>query len=212
MTTTLPPPNPPPPPSAPLPKSVLELPTDVNDFNSYSDFYRDVWGLDSIPVSTIDKNLDYKDRRVKWFADWLDYKKNPMPIEKIEEYKQTDSEHGYNKLQGIGLIIGQIKYGPNKGLWINFFDGDNEKGIQGILEILGYPSVDDIKKDCVVEYHPNATHKLHLYLLSETPFDNFTLSTNRDAIKTNEIPGLEIKGEGSGLAYPTPSLYAADIG
>ena len=135
-----------------------------------------------------------------------------MPIEQIEEHK-THSKHSYNQLKGIGLIVGQIKYGPNKGLWVNFFDADNQKGKEAILEILGYPSVDDLKKDCVIEYHPSAPHKFHLYLLSEVPFDNFTLGTKIEALlRITRYRELKVKGEKSGLAYPTPSLYAPDIG
>ena len=37
-----------------------------------------------------------------------------------------------------------------------------------------------------------------------------TLSTEKENIKKYEIAGIEVKGEGSGLAYATPSLYAAD--
>ena len=38
--------------------SAVKPPADINDFNARSDYYRDVWGLDSVPISTIDKNLN----------------------------------------------------------------------------------------------------------------------------------------------------------
>src|SRR5215212_3136473 len=190
----------------------IESPPPYENFDAWAEYYWGVWGLDPIPVSTIDKNLDHKDKRVKWFADWLDYKNgDSMSQEKFEEFK-TDPRHSYSKLKGIGLIVGQIKRGPNKGYWINFLDADNEKGKECILEILGYSTIDELKRDCVIEYHPSAPNKVHVYILSEVPLANFTLSTDRDSIKRNDTPGIEIKGEGSGLAYSTPSLYAAEIG
>jgi hypothetical protein len=186
-------------------------PKDVDDFNAYADYYRsDSWGLDSIPVSTIDKSLDKDKKRVKWFADWLDYKNGKsMPPQIIDKHK-TDPSYSYNKLKGLGLILGQVKYGPNKGRYISLFDGDNEKGKIGITETLGYQSIDELKKDCVVEYHPSAPNKFHVYVLSDVSFDNFTFSINRNDVEADKVPGIEIKSEG--LVYPRPSLYAADIG
>jgi hypothetical protein len=201
--TTLPPVSPSAPPT-PIP------PADLNDFNGYSDWIRDAWGVDNFPVSTIDKNLDHPKKRVKWFADWLEYKKGPMPRKDIEKYK-TDPLHGYNVLKGIAVVLGPIRYGTNKGLWLNLFDADNKLGKDDVIEILGYPSLDELKKDCVVEYHPSAPDKFHVFVLSEIPFENFTLTTDRDAVEQNKIAGIEIKGQDSGLAYVTPSLYGADI-
>src|SRR5262245_21684122 len=102
----------------------LTPPENINDFNGYSDYYRsDPWGLDSIPVATFEKNKDDEDKTVVWFADWKKYKNNPMPQEIIGEHK-THPLYSYNKLKGLGLIVGIVKYGPNKGRWINFFDAD----------------------------------------------------------------------------------------
>src|SRR5215211_1667923 len=194
----------PPPPPSPQPNNS----SSAIDMNAHSDFYKESWGLDNIPVSTQDKGKDYQDRVIKEpFLDYLVYKNGAeIPEEKYQEWKDKDL---YNKWGGLGLIVGKIKYGPNKGLWINFFDADNALGKEAILRILGYESIDALKKDCVVEYHPTAPDKFHVFALSKVPFDNFAgLTTNRDAIKKNEIPGFEIKGKGSGLAYPTPALHA----
>ncbi len=199
------------PPVAPTPPTPRP-PADINDFNGYSDYYRsDSWGLDTIPVATFEKNTDDDKKTVHFFAKWEDYKVNPMPAEKIQEHK-THPQFSYNKLKGLGLIVGIIKYGPNKGKWIIFFDADNEKGKEAILKILGYDSVDNLKQDCVVEFHPSAPDKFHVFVLADVPLDNFTgLTTDRDKVKKNLIPGLEIKGRGSGLAYVTPSLYDGPI-
>jgi DNA polymerase elongation subunit (family B) len=202
---------PPPPPPHP-PTSAVKPPTDINDFNAHSDYYRsDAWGLDSIPTATFQKNKEDKDKTVHWFAEWKLFKDKPIPPEKIQEFK-THPSHSYNKLKGLGLIVGIVKYGPNKGKWINFFDGDNEKGQEVILKILCYDSIDNLKQDCVVEFHPSSPNKFHVYVLSDVPFNNFGgLTTDRENVKKNIIPGLEIKGRGSGLAYCAPSLYDGPI-
>jgi putative DNA primase/helicase len=192
------------------PTSAVEPPADINDFSAHSDYYRsDSWGLDSVRVATFEKNKENK--TVHWFAEWKLYKNNPMPPERIEEHK-THPLYSYNKLKGLGLIVGIVKYGPNKGRWINFFDADSEKGKEVILKILGYDSVDNLKRDCVVEHHPSAPNKFHVFALSEVLFDNFSgLTTDREKVNTNKIPGFEIKSRGSGLAYVTPSLYDGPI-
>ncbi len=196
----------------PPPRRSSEPPADLNDFNGYSDYYRgDEWGVDSIPVATFEKNKDDDQKTIHWFANWQIYQTTPMPAEKIEEHK-THPQYSYNKLKGLGLIVGIVKYGPNKGRWINFFDADNKSGKEAILKILGYDSVDALKKDCVVEFHPSAPDKFHVYVLSDVPFNNFAgLTTDREKVKQNIIPGIEGKGKGSGLAYPTPCLYDGPI-
>jgi P4 family phage/plasmid primase-like protien len=100
-----------------------------------------------------------------------------------------------------------------KGLYLNLIDCDNKKAIDEIICTINGSQLglEEAAQHTIVEQHAGSPNKAHLYVYSDKPFakkssDNgSSLAAKIDA---NEIPAVEIKGEGGhGVHNVTPSIH-----
>ena len=164
------------------------------DINSMSDFWSQDIGINIIPASTKDKIT---------FENWSKWQDQPIPVEIHESYKKNGSYKN-----GIAIIPGKIWNGPNKGKYLVAIDLDNKKAIEEFVD--SYTSLEELKKIAIVEQHSDPT-KMHIYFLVDREIPNKssdkTSVESITKINTNEIPALEVKSNGKGLMFCTPSPH-----
>ena len=127
----------------------------------------------------------------------------PIPVEIHESYKKNRSYKN-----GIAIIPGKIWHGPNKGKYLVAIDLDNKKAIEEFVD--SYTSLEELKKIAIVEQHSDPT-KMHIYFIVDREIPNKssdkTSVESITKINTNEIPALEVKSNGKGLMFCTPSPH-----
>lgn len=166
------------------------------NINKWADFWRYKVGVNVIPADTINK---------KTWIEWTPYQKEPIPKEIHDKWKL---EGKFDK--GMAVICGKVWHNEGKkGLFLCAIDCDNSKGIS---EVIG---TDDLKRysmNTITESHKNP-NKIHIYFYTESPVKK----KSSDAVKpdlvkkidSNEIPAIEVKGDGShGIMYCTPSPHS----
>ena len=169
--------------------------TNTNDINSMVDFWYYDIGVNVIPAKTKEK---------KTFENWSNWQDNPIPVEIHDAYKKA----GYYK-DGIAIIAGKIWRGPFEGKYLIAIDLDNKKAIE---EFVGSATgFEELKQIALVEQHSDLT-KIHIYFIVDREIPNKASDkTNTDTpankIDSNEIPALEVKSNGKGIMFCSPSRH-----
>jgi DNA polymerase elongation subunit (family B) len=188
-------------------------PSPTDDFNAQADFYYDVWGVNVIPAPTIDKGKEVKDRQFSWISSWDEFQTRAMTKEEHEQFKANGD---YTWRKGIAITAGKVWRGQHAGEWLIFIDCDNQLAIDRLSDILGYKTLEEASKECVIEQRDNAKDRAHFYFYSKSPFVDLPgLKTrkNKDKeialkLESNLLPAIEVKSHG-GLAFVAYSYHVS---
>jgi len=117
----------------------------IDDFNGWADFYFYEWGINVIPAPTMDKNKDEKDKQFTWIkGGWQDYQTRAMSEREHDAFKRNGD---YISRKGLAVVAGRVWRGPSKGLWFTFAEADNQLGIDCLLKMFSYASLEQMSKD-----------------------------------------------------------------
>lgn len=197
--------------------TIIENPPPYEDVNGWVRYYFEVWGVNVIPAPVEDKNKP-KDQRISfWPVRWEDCQSKRIADE--DQQRWINAGEYTKPARGIAIILGRVWVGRMVGKWLVGIDADNQKGIEVICGTFDCATIEELAlKGVVVEQHAeDAPNKAHFYFYSDTPFHNLPGIKTRYAgdkskdweelIKTNQIPAIEIKCEGSGVHFGTPSKH-----
>ena len=168
------------------------------DPNKWADYWRNTVGVNVIPTVgklKIPKEKWLKDPRGNWQTD-------PIPISIHNEWKKTGAFD-----EGMAVICGKVLHrSDRKHLYLCAIDTDNKKAIDELTS-----DIEQMAKKTVVEQHANP-NTAHFYFYTTKPMRKKSSdSTNAKLLKkmkANEIPSIEMKGEGThGIMYCTPSPH-----
>jgi hypothetical protein len=137
--------------------------------------------------------------------EWSKYQNKPILVEAYEQNKKN----GIYK-DGIAIIPGKVWRGPHKDKYLVFVDLDNQKAIDEVCSCFGAKDLEELSEHVIVEQHKDNLSKAHLYFYSEYPFNKKSSDVlrYREKIRDDEIPAIEVKGQGEhGIAFCSPSLH-----
>ncbi len=163
--------------------------------NEWADFWRDDVGVNVIPANT-----KYKKPIVAW-TEWQD---KPIPKELHEQWKREKIFEN-----GMAIVVGKVWHNELKaGLYLCAVDCDNRKAIEEMMP----KGVEHYAKQTLIELHPDDSTKCHFYCYTMKPVpkksSDMVNPKQAQQLKNNEIPALEVKGEGKhGIMYVTPSVH-----
>jgi putative DNA primase/helicase len=169
--------------------------------NQWVDYWRYQIGVNVISADTRNKTI---------YEEWKEWQNNPIPEELHNQWK---TENKFSK--GMAVILGKVWHNKQKyGLYLNGIDADNLKAIEEVCTYSGKTiSIQDLANWTLVEQHPDNTNKAHIYIYSRhKPFAKKSSDkTAREAVKlieSNEIPAIEVKGEGGkSTLFCCPSVH-----
>jgi hypothetical protein len=183
-------------------ESTSPLPSSTWIINQWADHWRYNIGINVIPASTKNKII---------YEKWEKWQSSPIPEELHNQWKRE------NKFSnGMAVILGKMWHNRQKtGLYLNGIDADNLKAIE---EICTYNngktvSIKELAKWTLVEQHADNTNKAHIYIYSKhKPFAKKSSDISKpklgELIKNNEIPAIEVKGEGGdSTLFCCPSIH-----
>ena len=91
--------------------------------------------------------------------------------------ENTSGEPDYNtRLEqghyddGVAIICGQLRRGPNKDKWISCFDFDSKEAFDTFCDIFG-TTLEQLAKWTLVEWH-GSPERIHVFFITDTPFKN----------------------------------------
>ena len=174
--------------------------------NDYADYYRYHDGANDIPAITNTENRDDRCTWIKWKE--LGYQTGPIPENQHEQWKKDNAFKN-----GMAIISGRAwnAEDPDKrNLYIILVDFDNTKAIEEFCTRDGIVTpLNEVAKKMRIEQYDYQPNKCHLIFYATYPFrkkgsdkNNPILSPKQNA---NEIPAMEIKGDGTGVMFVTPS-------
>src|SRR6185437_14163853 len=165
------------------------------DYSKLDNWFYQI-GVNIIPVDSQNKRP---------LINWLKWQNNPISLELYEQWK---SEGFFDK--GIAIIAGKVWRGPHKDKYLVFVDLDNQKAIDEVCSCFGAKDLEELSDYVIVEQHKDNLSKAHLYFYSDYPFKKKSSDVLKfkDKIKDNEIPAIEVKGQGEhGIAFCSPSIH-----
>jgi DNA polymerase elongation subunit (family B) len=198
--------------------TIIENPPPNEDVNGWVWYYFQVWGVNVIPAPVQDKNKPKEQHKSYWLVRWEDYQSKRITDE--DQNKWINAGEYTGTARGIAIILGRIWVGQMKGKWLVGIDADNQKGVEIISRMFGCATIEELTlKGVVVEQHAeDAPNKAHFYFYSDTPFHNLPGIKTRysgdkskdwdELVKINQIPAIEIKCEGGGVHFGTPSKHS----
>lgn len=163
--------------------------------SEWADFWRYEIGVNVIPANT-----KYKKPIVTW-TEWQD---RPIPKELHEQWKR---EKQFDN--GMAIVAGKVWHNSLKaGLYLCAVDCDNKIAIDEMMP----KGVLDYAKKTLIELHPDDSGKCHIYFYTNEPVpkksSDMVNPRQAQQLKNNEIPALEVKGDGKhGIMYVTPSIH-----
>lgn len=167
--------------------------------NEWADFWRNEIGMNCIPADSINKRT-----WIKWTSDPRgNWQVDSIPLDLHEQWKKENLFKN-----GIGVVCGKVLHRKDrKHLWLAVLDADNKKGIDCITA-----DIDKLAEKTIVEQHPNNKNKAHIYVYTTKPIfkksSDYTNSKLAEQMDSNDIPAIELKGEGKhGIMYCTPSPH-----
>lgn len=161
----------------------------------WADFWRNEIGVNVIPANT-----KYK----KPIVSWMEWQDKPIPIELHEEWKKNSMFKN-----GLAVVCGKVWHNRLKnGLYLAAIDCDNQRAVDELCP----RGIEDASKKTLIEYHKDDPGKCHAYFYTSKPIpkksSDLLNKTIISKIETNEIPSLEVKGDGKhGIMYVTPSPH-----
>jgi hypothetical protein len=171
----------------------------TNNLNEWADFWRYEIGVNVIPADT---------RNKKPTVNWKDYQNKPIMELQHEQWKKDNAFS-----DGMAIIVGKTWHNRyKKGLYLIFIDLDNEKAIEEFCtREEKVQSLDELSKRIIIEQHKDCPSKAHAFFYSRHPFrkkSSDRVGSLSGKIDANEIPAIEVKGQGShGIAFVTPSSH-----
>ena len=179
--------------------------TPLDEYNGWADYWRYNIGVNVIPADTTNK---------KPLVRWSEWQDNPIPLELHNKWK---SENAFYK--GMAITLGRVWHRPDKkGYYLVGIDTDNAIGIR---EICSRPNGNTSNEEDVlfafanktlVEQHKDNPDKAHFYLYLPRPLTKKSSDINptnpdfSNRLKTNEIPAMEVKCQGS-IMICSPSIH-----
>ena len=169
--------------------------TQIRTINEWADFWRYEIGVNVIPANT-----KYKKPIVAW-TEWQD---RAIPKELHEQWKR---EKQFDN--GMAIVAGKVWHNSLKaGLYLCAIDCDNKKAIEEIMP----NGVTSYAEKTLIELHPDDSTKCHIYFYTNNPVpkksSDMVNPKQSQQLKNNEIPALEVKGDGKhGIMYVTPSMH-----
>ena len=172
-------------------------------FNIWADYWRYVIGGNVIPAIGRIKNF-HKDLT---YTRWQN-----APISD-EQYEQWKAENKFN--DGMAVLAGRTWHREDrKHLYLNLIDCDNQKAIDEVIctSVDGsHMTLQQAAQYTIIEQHAGTPNKAHVYVYSTRPFPKKSSDNNgplADKLDANEIPAMEVKGEGGhGVHFVCPSLH-----
>jgi Bifunctional DNA primase/polymerase, N-terminal len=169
--------------------------------DQWADFWRYQIGVNVIPADTRNKAI---------YGKWREWQDRHIPEELHNGWK---SENKFSN--GMAVISGKVWHNKQKsGLYLNAIDADNLRAIEEICTYDGKPiSIKDLAKWTLVEQHLDDTSSMHIYVYSKSkPFAKKSSDISKpnlgELIKNNEIPAIEVKGEGGkSTLFCCPSVH-----
>lgn len=167
----------------------------VRTISEWADFWRYEIGVNVIPANT-----KYKKPIVAW-TEWQD---RAIPKELHEQWKR---EKQFDN--GMAIVAGKVWHNSLKaGLYLCAIDCDNKKAID---EMMPKGTLEYAQKT-LIELHPDDSTKCHIYFYTTNPVpkksSDMVNPKQSQQLKNNEIPALEVKGDGKhGIMYVTPSMH-----
>lgn len=164
-------------------------------FEEWADFWRYEIGVNVIPANT-----KYKKPIVTW-TEWQD---KPIPVELHEQWKRDGTFRN-----GIAVVCGKVWHNSIKnGLYLASVDCDNQRAVDEVCP----KGLESASQKTLIEYHKDDPSKCHAYFYTTKPVPKKSsdLLDKNMALKitNNEIPSLEVKGDGKhGIMYVTPSPH-----
>jgi P4 family phage/plasmid primase-like protien len=188
--------------SNPLSSTFESIQQETEYYNTCADYWRCYVGVNTIPANT---------RKKVTYEPWAEYQSKSISEEQYNEWKIKGA---FNN--GIAVILGRVWHNKQRlGLYLNGIDLDNCKAIKEVCRRNGKTiSISNLAQWTLVEQHLDDPNKLHIYVYSHKPFakkssDKASIggySTSK--LKNNEIPAIEVKGEGSdGIFFCSPSFH-----
>jgi putative DNA primase/helicase len=184
----------------PLSLAFESIQQETEYYNTCADYWRYYVGVNTIPANT---------RKKVTYEPWAEYQFKPISE---EQYKEWKTKGAFNN--GIAIILGRVWHNKQRlGLYLNGIDLDNCKAIEEVCKRNGKTiSISKLAQWTLVEQHLDDPSKLHIYIYSHKPFtkksSDKTDSNLTSKLKNNEIPALEVKGEGShGIFFCFPSYH-----
>jgi hypothetical protein len=168
------------------------------DCNDWADYWRNTIGVNVIPAVgklKIPKYPWLKDPRGNWQVD-------PIPQSLHDEWKSSGAFK-----DGMAIICGKVLHNESKKhLYLCAVDCDNKKAIDCMTN-----NIEEMSKKTIIEQHANP-NTAHFYVYTTTPMakksSDSTNSKLKELMDVNEIPAIEVKGEGQhGIMYCTPSPH-----
>ena len=174
--------------------------------NDWADYWRYEVGVNVIPANPANRS------RPTWIL-WKEngYQNNPILEEQHEQWKKDDAF-----AKGMAVIAGKVwhtKDTSKNNLYLILVDLDNQKAIDEFCTRNGVTTpLSEMAKTLIVEQHDDMPYKAHVMFYASYPFkkksSDKTLKAMADKIDRNEIPALEIKGDGQhGILFVTPSTH-----
>jgi hypothetical protein len=125
-----------------------------------------------------------------------------QPIEKWSQNTVGEPDYESRLEQGfyddgVAIICGELRRGPNKGKWISCFDFDSSESFEKFCDLFG-TSLEELSKKTLVEWH-GSPEKIHVFFMTNSP------------LKDLSITGFEIKASNKRLAFVSPSPYKDGI-
>ena len=165
------------------------------EVNYWADFWYYEIGVNVIPANTKEKET---------YESWLQWQNKSIPTE-IQEARKKNSE--YNN--GIAIIPGKLWRGPYENRYLVAIDLDNKKAIDEFVK--DSSELEELKRVTLVEQHSDP-NKMHIYFIVEREIpnkasDKANIGTLANKINANEIPALEVKGNGKGIMFCASSPH-----
>jgi DNA replicative helicase MCM subunit Mcm2 (Cdc46/Mcm family) len=161
----------------------------------FLDFWFYKVGVNVRPADTRDKKVS---------RAWAKHQTIAMTPEEYEEMKKAG-----DFTRGAAIITGRVWRGDHVGLYLNGIDLDNSKAIEEICDhkVNGkVVTLQELAKMTLLEQHPDAPGKLHMYVYSRHPFKNKSSDAGRAWFNKETMPAIEVKGTKC-LMFCTPSMH-----
>lgn len=171
--------------------------TEQVSFNEWADFWRYRIGVNVIPAIT-----KYKKPKAGIF--WTEWQTKPISEQQHEEWKNRGM---FN--DGMAIIVGKVWHREDRvGYYLSAIDCDNMPAIRLFCQT--DPKTTALKT--LLEQHPDNPSKCHIYFYTAKPLPKKSSDMANpklaELIKSDKIPGVEIKGDGRhGIMYVTPSPH-----
>lgn len=165
-------------------------------FNQWADFWRNEVGVNVIPADTKNKRT---------YEKWSIWQNEGISDEQHEDWKRRKA---FDK--GMAILSGKVYHRKDfEDYNLCFIDLDNQKAIDEVCNVFGAKELTELAQITIVEQHSDDESKAHVYFYTQYPLKKKSSDAIRykDKINGNDVPAIEVKCSGDGIAYCTPSPH-----